>query len=196
MILTKKDYFRVLLPTKKEILIISSLIFVIFLTFEINLIFLKLTQNSIFSDSSLQQNFRGQIDSFFAENKITNTISLIIFWSGVGLVAYSIIWSVYSFFNEAKSETEVAGDYVNQESKHDKLQRSLVQAGILAGLIALGILSLNLTMPIFIGLWTSGILAIPKDLIIGVLQIAAGLVGMAINLYMFKILIDWIELLD
>jgi hypothetical protein len=196
MILTKKDYFRVLLPTKKEILIISSLIFVIFLTFEINLIFLKLTQNSIFSDSSLQQNFRGQIDSFFAENKITNTISLIIFWSGVGLVAYSIIWSVYSFFNEAKSETEVAGDYVNQESKHDKLQRSLVQAGILAGLVALGILSLNLTMPIFIGLWTSGILAIPKDLIIGVLQIAAGLVGMAVNLYMFKILIDWIELLD
>jgi hypothetical protein len=196
MILTKKDYLRVLLPTKKEILIISSLIFVIFLTFEINLIFLKLTQNSIFSDSSLQQNFRGQIDSFFAENKITNTISLIIFWSGVGLVAYSIIWSVYSFFSEAKSETEVAGDYVNQESKHDKLQRSLVQAGILAGLVALGILSLNLTMPIFIGLWTSGILAIPKDLIIGVLQIAAGLVGMAINLYMFKILIDWIELLD
>jgi hypothetical protein len=196
MILTKKDYFRVLLPTKKEILIISSLIFVIFLTFEINLIFLKLTQNSIFSDSSLQQNFRGQIDSFFAENKITNTISLIIFWSGVGLVAYSIIWSVYSFFNEAKSETEVAGDYVNQESKHDKLQRSLVQAGILAGLVALGILSLNLTMPIFIGLWTSGILAIPKDLIIGVLQIAAGLVGMAVSLYMFKILIDWIELLD
>ncbi|MEI6170002.1 MAG: hypothetical protein WCP56_03315 [Candidatus Saccharibacteria bacterium] len=196
MILTKKDYLRVLLPTKKELLIISSLIFVIFLTFEINLIFLKLTQNSIFSDSSLQQNFRGQIDSFFAENKITNTISLIIFWSGVGLVAYSIIWSVYSFFSEAKSETEVAGDYVNQESKHDKLQRSLVQAGILAGLVALGILSLNLTMPIFIGLWTSGILAIPKDLIIGVLQIAAGLVGMAINLYMFKILIDWIELLD
>ena len=196
MILTKKDYLRVLLPTKKEILIISSLIFVIFLTFEINLIFLKLTQNSIFSDSSLQQNFRGQIDSFFAENKITNTISLIIFWSGVGLVAYSIIWSVYSFFSEAKSETEVAGDYVNQESKHDKLQRSLVQAGILAGLVALGILSLNLTMPIFIGLWTSGILAIPKDLIIGVLQIAAGLVGMALNLYMFKILIDWIELLD
>ena len=196
MILTKKDYLRVLLPTKKEILIISSLIFVIFLTFEINLIFLKLTQNSIFSDSSLQQNFRGQIDSFFAENKITNTISLIIFWSGVGLVAYSIIWSVYSFFSEAKSETKVAGDYVNQESKHDKLQRSLVQAGILAGLVALGILSLNLTMPIFIGLWTSGILAIPKDLIIGVLQIAAGLVGMAVNLYMFKILIDWIELLD
>ena len=112
------------------------------------------------------------------------------------MVAYSIIWSVYSFFSEAKSETEVAGDYVNQESKHDKLQRSLVQAGILAGLVALGILSLNLTMPIFIGLWTSGILAIPKDLIIGVLQIAAGLVGMAINLYMFKILIDWIELLD
>jgi hypothetical protein len=172
------------------------LVAVVFLTFEFNLIYLKATQNSIFSDTALQQNFRDQIDSFFAENKVANTISLVVFWSGVGLVAYSIIWSVYSFFTEAKNETEVAGEYINQETKHEKLQRTLIQAGILAGIIALGLLSLNVTIPFFIGLWTNGILIIPTEIINGILQILAGFIGMIVNFYLFKMLIDWIELLD
>jgi hypothetical protein len=196
MKLTKEDYLKVLLPNKKEILIMLALVAVVFLTFEFNLIYLKATQNSIFSDTALQQNFRDQIDSFFAENKVANTISLVVFWSGVGLVAYSIIWSVYSFFTEAKNETEVAGEYINQETKHEKLQRTLMQAGILAGIIALGLLSLNVTIPFFIGLWTNGILIIPTEIINGILQILAGFIGMIVNFYLFKMLIDWIELLD
>jgi hypothetical protein len=196
MKLTKEDYLKVLLPNKKEILILLALVAVVFLTFEFNLIYLKATQNSIFSDTALQQNFRDQIDSFFAENKVANTISLVVFWSGVGLVAYSIIWSVYSFFTEAKNETEVAGEYINQETKHEKLQRTLMQAGILAGIIALGLLSLNVTIPFFIGLWTNGILIIPAEIINGILQILAGFIGMIVNFYLFKMLIDWIELLD
>ena len=196
MKLTKEDYLKVLLPNKREILILLALVAVVFLTFEFNLIYLKATQNSIFADTALQQNFRDQIDSFFAENKVANTISLVVFWSGVGLVAYSIIWSVYSFFTEAKNETEVAGGYVNQETKHEKLQRTLMQAGILAGIIALGLLSLNVTIPFFIGLWTNGILIIPAEIINGILQILAGFIGMIVNFYLFKMLIDWIELLD
>ena len=190
MKLTKEDYLKVLLPNKKEILILLALVAVVFLTFEFNLIYLKATQNSIFSDTALQQNFRDQIDSFFAENKVANTISLVVFWSGVGLVAYSIIWSVYSFFTEAKNETEVAGEYINQETKHEKLQRTLMQAGILAGIIALGLLSLNVTIPFFIGLWTNGILIIPAEIINGILQILAGFIGMIVNFYLFKMLID------
>ena len=196
MKLTREDYLRIVLPTKREILVILSLVFVVFLVFEVNLIFLKVTQNSIFSDTALQQNFRAQIDAFFAENKVANTISLVVFWAGIGLVAYSVIWSIYSFVAEAKSETDVVSGYINQESKHDKLQRSLLQAGILAGLIALGLLSLNITIPFFIGLWTTGILAFPKEILVGILEIVGGFVGMTINFYIFKMLVDWIEIFD
>lgn len=193
---TKQDYLRILLPSKKEIFIILALVLVVFLTFEFNLIYLKATRNSIFSNTSLQQNFQSQLDAVFAENKVANTISLVVFWAGVGLVAYSIIWSVYSFFAEAKNEAEVAGEYVNQESKHEKLQRSLVQAGILAGLVALGLISLNVTIPFFVGQWTSAILNISSSVVASILQIVGGLLGLAINFYLFKILIDWIEMLD
>jgi hypothetical protein len=71
-----------------------------------------------------------------------------------------------------------------------------MQAGILAGIIALGLLSLNVTIPFFIGLWTNGILIIPTEIINGIIQILAGFIGMIVNFYLFKMLIDWIELLD
>ena len=196
MQLTKEDYKRLFLPSKKEIWIIAILVLVVFLVFEANLIYLKATQNTIFSDTRLQENFYDQVTAVFGQNSVTNIISLVVFWSGVGLVSYSIIWSIYSFFSEAKNEVVVSGEYVNQISKHQKLQRDLVQAGLLAGIVALGLLSLNVTVPFFISLWTSGILAIPAEIALGIAEIIGGFVGLAINFYLFKVLIDWIIVLE
>lgn len=196
MQLTKEDYKRLFLPSKKEIWVIVILILVVFLVFEANLIYLKASQNTIFSDSNLQKNFYDQVTAAFGENKVTNLISLVVFWSGVGLVSYSIIWSIYSFYSEAKNEVVVTEEYVNQISKKQKLQRDLVQAGLLAGIIALGLLSLNVTVPFFISLWTSGILAIPAEIAIGVAEIVAGFIGLATNFYLFKVLVDWIIILE
>lgn len=196
MQLTKEDYKRLFLPSKKEIWIIAILVLIVFLVFEANLIYLKATQNTIFSDTRLQENFYDQVTAVFGQNSVTNIISLVVFWSGVGLVSYSIIWSIYSFFSEAKNEVVVRGEYVNQISKHQKLQRDLVQAGLLAGIVALGLLSLNVTVPFFISLWTSGILAIPAEIVLGIAEIIGGFVGLAINFYLFKVLIDWIIVLE
>lgn len=196
MHLAKEDYKKLFLPTKREIWVIAVLVLIVFLVFEANLIYLKATQNSIFSDTKLQESFYDQVTAVFGENKVTNLISLVVFWSGVGLVSYSIIWSIYSFFSEAKNEVVVNEEYTNQISKHEKLQRGLVQAGLLAGIIALGLLSLNVTVPFFIDLWTAGILAIPAEIAIGITQIVGGFVGLAINFYLFKVLIDWIIVLE
>lgn len=196
MQLTKEDYLKLFLPSRREIWVIAVLVLIVFLVFEFNLIYLKITQNSIFSDTRLQENFYQQVTAVFGENPVTNTISLVVFWSGVGLVSYSIIWSIYSFFSEAKSEAVVHEEYVNQASKKERLQRDVVQAGILAGIVALGLLSLNVTIPFFVGLWTSGILAMPAEILSGIAQIIGGFVGMAVNFYLFKVLIDWIRILE
>ena len=71
-----------------------------------------------------------------------------------------------------------------------------MQAGLLAGIVALGLLSLNVTVPFFISLWTSGILAIPAEIVLGIAEIIGGFVGLAINFYLFKVLIDWIIVLE
>ncbi len=196
MHLSMQNYKKVLLPTKREIWIVLVLVFIVFLTFEANLIFLRITQNSIFTDSRLQESFESQIDSVFAGNKVINTATLVTFWAGMGLVAYSIIWSIYSFFSEAKNEVEVTAGFINQASKRDKLQRALVQAGLLAGIIALGIFTLNVTAPYFTSLWTNGILLAPNDWLMMAAQIVGGFIGLCINFYLFKVLIDWIVILE
>ncbi|MSR68672.1 hypothetical protein EXS66_02710 [Candidatus Saccharibacteria bacterium] len=196
MVTTKQSIARILLPTKREIWIVLVLVLMTFLAFEANLIFLRITQDSIFSNSNLKEDFESQIDVVFSQNKIANIISLVVFWAGVGLVAYSIIWSIYSFFSEAQDEVKVAATYTNQATGHQKLIRSLIQAGILAGIIALGLLTLNVTAPYLVDLWTSGILYIPSEWLLGVGQIAGGFAGMCLNFYLFKILIDWIEVLE
>lgn len=196
MRLTKQDYLRVLLPTKREIWVVILLVLVVFLVYESNLIFLKLTNNTIFSSPELAESFSNQIDAFFANNLIANKATLVIFWAGVGLVAYSIIWSIYSFISEGKNEVEVATEFVNQESRHERLQRTLTQTGALVGIIVLGLLSINLTVPFFIGLWTDGLIAMPAEIITGLLQIIAGFIGLSANFYLFKVLIDWIVVLE
>lgn len=196
MHLTKQDYLRVLLPTRREVWVILAVVLAIFLVYEANLIFLKATNGSIFSSPQLVESFNNQIDAFFANNLIANKATLVIFWAGVGLVAYSIIWSVYSFISESKSEIEVATDFVNKENRKERLQRTLVQTGALVGIVVLGLLSVNLTVPYFVNLWTNGIVAIPAEWLVGLLQITAGFVGLCANLYLFKVLIDWIVALE
>ncbi len=196
MHLTKQDYLRVLLPTKREVWIVIALVVVVFLVFEGNLIFSLATNGSVLIDAKLQESFSGQISAVFENNEIANKASLIAFWAGVGLVAYSIIWSLYSFISEGKDEILVEAKYLNQASKKEQLQRSLVQAGLLAGIVALGIASINITVPYITNLWTDAIMLVNEETIYAILMIVAGFIGLAVNFYLFKVLIDWIEILE
>ena len=200
MHLTKEDYKKVFLPTKREMWIVIILVAVVFMVYEANLIFLKITRNTIFSSPGLAESFNNQIDAFLGNNLIANKASLIIFWAGVGLVAYSIIWSIYSFISESKSEVLVATEYVNQASPKERMQRRLIQISALVGIVALGLISINLSVPFLVSLWTEGILALPANLIgewaLAILQILGGFIGLCANFYLFKVLIDWIVILE
>lgn len=192
---SKEDLRRIFVPTKKQIFLILSAVFVIFAVFEANLIFLKITQNTIFSNTALQDNFAQQFQ-LFSESQIVKIASLVVFWGGVGLVAYSIIFSVYSLVTEARNETVVGEEYTNKANRKSRLQVDLIQAGLLAGIVALGLLSLNITFPLWIGLMTQGIIGLPTDWVSALFQIPAAVIGVVVNLYLFKVLISWILVLE
>ena len=196
MHLTKQDYLKVLLPTKREMWIVIILVGVVFLVYEANLIYLKITHNTIFSSPELAQSFSNQIDAFLGDNLVANKATLVIFWAGVGLVAYSIIWSIYSFISEGKSEVVVATGYVNQASRGERIFRRLMQTAALAGIIILGLVSINFTVPYLVNLWTDGIIFIPKESVYGLLLIVGGFIGLCANFYLFKVFIDWIVVLE
>ncbi len=195
MKLSKEDLRRIFVPTKKQIFLILAATFIIFAVFEANLIFLKITQSTIFSNTALQDNFAQQFQ-MFSDNQIVKIASLVVFWGGVGLVAYSIIFSVYSLVTEARNETVVGEEYTNKANRKSRLQADLIQAGLLAGIVALGLLSLNVTFPLWIGLMTQGIIGLPADWAGALFQIPAAAIGVVINLYLFKVLISWILVLE
>ena len=66
--------------------------------------------------------------------------------------------------------------------------------------IALGIASINITVPYLVGLWTEGIMALPSVVIgewaMAILKILAGFIGLCANFYLFKVLVDWIVVLE
>lgn len=195
MKLNKEDLRRIFVPTKKQIFLILAATLIIFAVFEANLIFLKITQNTIFSNTALQDNFSQQFQ-IFSESPFVKIGSLVIFWGGVGLVAYSIIYSVYSLVTEARNETVVGEEYTNKASRKARLQVDMIQAGLLAGIVALGLLSLNVTFPLWISLMTQGIIGLPVDWIGALVQIPAAIIGVVVNLYLFKVLISWILVLE
>lgn len=195
MKLSKEDLHKIFVPTKKQIFLILAATLVIFAVFEANLIFLKFTQNTIFSNTALQDNFSLQFQ-MFSESQVVKIASLVVFWGGVGLVAYSIIYSVYSLVTEARNETVVGEEYTNKANRKARLQVDLIQAGLLAGIVALGLLSLNVLFPLWISLMTQGIIGLPLDWIGALFQIPAALIGAVVNLYLFKVLISWILVLE
>lgn len=195
MKLSKEDLQKVFVPTKKQIFLILVLTFIIFAVFETNLIFIKFTQSTIFGDTALQDNFALQFQ-IFSESQIVKIASLVVFWGGVGLVAYSIIYSVYSLVTEARNETVVGEEYTNKANRKARLQVDMVQAGLLAGIVALGLLSLNVTFPLWISLMTQGIIGLPMDWIGALFLIPAAVIGAVVNLYLFKVLISWIIVLE
>lgn len=195
MKLSKEDLRRIFVPTKKQIFLILAATLVIFAVFEANLIFLKITQSTIFSNTALQDNFAQQFQ-MFSDNQVVKIASLVVFWGGVGLVAYSIIFSVYSLVTEARNETVVGEEYTNKANRKSRLQADLIQAGLLAGIVALGLLSLNVTFPLWIGLMTQGIIGLPTDWVSALFQIPAAVIGAVVNLYLFKVLISWILVLE
>lgn len=196
MHLTREDYKKLLIPTKREVFTILLLVVITFLVFEINLIVLKLTQNTIFAQSDVQESFINQIRAFFENNKIANILTLVAFWGSLGLIVYSVVWSIYSLVSEAKNEIEVDNDYINQLSKKEKNDRRVMQLGIVAGVVVLGIFSLWLSAPLAINMWSTGISQIPEFILSGSLQVLLGLILISINFYCFKILIDWLLILE
>ncbi len=195
MKLSKEDLQRIFIPTRRQIFLIVGVVLLIFLAFEFNLIILHITQNTIFANTNLQDSFATQFEAF-SESPLVKLTSLVIFWGGVGLVAYSIIFSIYSVVTEARNETVVGEEYTNKASKKARLTVDFVQAGILAGIVALGLLSLNITFPLWIGLMTQGITNIPSDMISAVIQILGAVIGALVNVYLFKVLISWILVLE
>ncbi|MBI2798485.1 hypothetical protein HYX70_04300 [Candidatus Saccharibacteria bacterium] len=195
MQLSKENLRKIFGLTHGQIWLIVLLDAGIFLLINFNLILLKATQGTVLADTAVQDSFAEQI-SKFTNSAYINLGTLIVFWAGVGLIAYSVIYSLYSVYNEARNEVVVEKEYVNRGEAKKRLKAPMVQAGLLAAIVVLGMLTLKFFYPIWLSLFATFVLTITSNPFMGMLSLVGAVFGSIINIYLFKILISWIVVLE
>ncbi|MFO0862212.1 MAG: hypothetical protein U0516_00600 [Candidatus Saccharibacteria bacterium] len=190
MSINTADVQAVLKPSIKRIAWTFGIAVVLLIILNINLIILQSTSNTILAQSDVQDSIISQLQAW-TSSPILNLAILVIFWVCVGLIAYSIIYAIYSLATEAQNEVVVEEEYVNRGETKKRLKGSAYALGIIGGIIILGLLSLRILVPLWNSWFENFILGIRSTPITAILYLLASLIGLGINVYLFEILINW-----
>jgi len=160
-----------------------------------SLITLHFSRDTIFSESDAQASFANQLQAWFSA-PILNTITLIVFWVAVGLLAYAVLFWAYNIFTEARNEVVVEQEYTNRLSNKNGKAWPAIEIGLLAGLVVLAILTLAVLFPLCNSVFITAIFAVPSNLAAAGLNLLAAIVGMFVILYAFKATISLMLVLE
>ena len=179
----------------RQILTMAGFSFLLLFVVNISVITLHFTQGTLLAKEDVQSSFAQQIQEWLSL-PIFNTITLIVFWIAVGLLAYSILYWVYNVFSEARNEVIVERDYVNHQSKEEKKKWPVIELGLFAGLIVLALLTLGMLFPIWNSWFISFIFSVPGDLLVGSLYLLGSIAGMFATIYAFKFVVGLMLILE
>jgi hypothetical protein len=190
MNINKADLIAILRPSVRRVSWTFAIAVGLLVVININLILLQATSGTLLGQSAVQDSIAMQLQSY-TSSPILNMVTLVIFWISIGLIAYSIIYAIYSVATEAQNEVVVEEEYVNRGKKQKRLQGPAFQLGIVAAMIALGLISLRFLVPLWNSWFETFIIGIRTMPLISIGWLLASLLGLAINIYLFEILINW-----
>lgn len=190
MKINSADLQQVLKPSTKRVVWTFAIAVTLLVIVNINLVLLQITSGTLLAQSAVQDSIATQLQDWTSA-PLLNTATLVVFWVSIGLIAYSVIYAVYSLATEAQNEVVVEEEYVNRGKKEKRLQGPAVQLGIIAAMIILGIFSLRFFIPIWNGWFEAFVIGIRITPITSVGYLFASLLGLAINIYAFEVLINW-----
>lgn len=163
-------------------LLLASLSFAV--TYYVDIVTL-LTGQSEINETVLRNTLGEQISSFTGIGTV-NTLVIILFWSSVGLIAYTAVWFLASSYVNARNEVKVEKEYTNRGQIKSRLRIPLVRVAIILGLIIFLSLTLKLLWPYWLGFFGQFLLNVQTDTLAALGLLAAAYGGALINLYVFK----------
>lgn len=180
-------------PKEVAVMLLFGLGLLVVINF--SLISLHFTRDTILSESDAQVSFSSQLQSWFSA-PILNTITLIVFWVAIGLLAYAVLYWAYNIFTEARNEVVVEQEYTNRLSNKNGKAWPAIEIGLLAGLVVLAILTLAVFFPLFNSMFITAIFAVPGNLAIAGLNLLGAVLGMFVTLYAFKAVVSLMLILE
>jgi len=151
----KQSFFRVLIPTFGQALGCTgaSILLIGFLYHD---------QISHRIKDGALNNVLGQIGygnqlASITSSPIIHTLVIVAFWSGVGLVAYTVVWSLINVAIEAKNELVLETAYTNKSAFAQRVKTPLLQLGLAAGLFIGLLFAAHVIFPFWMRLAASAI---------------------------------------
>lgn len=111
---------------------------------------------------------------------------IVAFWSGVGLVAYTIVWSIFNVMIEARNEVVLETEYTNKSAIVDRIKTPLTQLALAAILFTGLLLSARIVIPYWLHLAFLGISSTSAIGIVG--HLVAAIFGLAATIYLLILL--------
>lgn len=163
--------------------LLASLTFV--MTYYVDIVALLTGQSSL-NETVLRDTLGDQISTFTAIGTV-NTIVIVLFWSAVGLIAYTAVWLLASAYVNARNEVKVEKEYTNRGQLKDRMRIPLIRAAIILGLLILLSVTLKLLWPYWLGFFGQFLNTVQANLLTSLGYLAAAYAGALANLYVFKV---------
>jgi len=94
----------------------------------------------------------GETLASVTNSPIIHTAVIIGFWSGVGLVAYTIVWSIINVMIEARNEVVLETEYTNKSALAQRIRTPLLQLALAAGLFVGLLVGAKWVFPFWLGM--------------------------------------------
>lgn len=163
--------------------LLASLTFV--MTYYLDIVTLLTGQSGI-NETVLRDTLGEQIGSFTGIGTV-NTIVIVLFWSAVGLIAYTTVWFLASAYVNARNEVKVEKEYTNRGQLGSRMRIPLIKAGIILGLIILLSLTLKVLWPYWLGFFGQFLANVQVNMLYSLGYAVAAYAGALANLYVFKV---------
>jgi hypothetical protein len=111
------------------------------------LLFQRWLSDPTMKSGIMADDYLRQLDKL-ANFQAAGTAVIVIFWSGVGLAAYTIVWVILNAVIEARNEVVIETEYTNKGLFQQRLKGPLIQAGLALALFVWLILNALYFLPL------------------------------------------------
>lgn len=147
------------------------------------------------SSAELAKQIGSQL-AVYGDLQIVSWATIILFWGAVGLGVYTLFWLAMAFFTTARNELIVETAFSNRGHFQEQIRVPLIKLLLLAGMILTLLLTVKWLGPFWVNLFARGVYSFSSEMVIGILEILAAIIGAFLNIYIMRSLIVYFRHAD
>lgn len=154
-----------------------------------------LSGNQDANSAELARQIGSQL-AMYGDLQIVSWATIVLFWGAVGLGVYTLFWLAMAFFTTARNELIVETAFSNRGHFQDRIRVPLIKLLLLGGILMLLLATVNWLAPFWANLFARGVYSVPSQVVIGVVEMLAAIIGTFLNIYVVRSLIVYFRHAD